>query len=188
MVSGDPSGRDLLGWLWTPLVVVTAAFHERRSGQVAVSVHGASIVPARPRLSVALWKDNFTHDLANASRAFAVHLLRDDQDSLVYRFGLKSGRDVDKFESLEFEVGASGSPIIKDCLAVFECRVVNQMDGGDHTLFLADIFESRRQSEGQPLWWRDLRARMPAEQRQIWDARSAASRGRAEQAMDHIER
>jgi flavin reductase (DIM6/NTAB) family NADH-FMN oxidoreductase RutF len=186
LVTAESSGRELLSWLWTPLVAVTAAFDGDRSGQVAVSVHGASIVPSRPRLTVALWKDNFTHDLALRSGAFAVHILRDDQDELVYHFGLQSGREVDKLASCEHEAGITGSPLLADCLAVFECRVVNHMDGGDHTQFLADVIASSRRSEGSPLWWRDLRPRMPADKRAIWDAKSAASMRAAEQMMDRI--
>ena len=65
-------------------MAVTAAFGGVRSGQIAVSVHGASIVPQRPRLTAALWKRNLTHDLVRDSGAFAVHLLSNDQDEVVY--------------------------------------------------------------------------------------------------------
>src|SRR5215216_4460603 len=89
-----------LSLLWTPLVAVTSVHEGVRSGQIAVSVHGASIVPQRPRLTAALWKGNLTRDLVAASGAFAVHLLRNDQDDLVYRLGLRSGRDGDKLAGL----------------------------------------------------------------------------------------
>lgn len=180
------AGLHFLSWLWTPLVVVTAVADGVRSGQVAVSVHGASIVPQRPRLTVALWKGNLTRDLVERSGAFAVHLLRDDQDALVYHFGLQSGRSVDKFAGLDYETGANGVPLLRDCLAIFECRVVNQMDGGDHTLFLAGVVNSVARGDGAPLWWRDLRRRMPEQQRAAWEAQSAASMRAAAEAMDAI--
>jgi flavin reductase (DIM6/NTAB) family NADH-FMN oxidoreductase RutF len=175
-----------LSWLWTPLVVVTSAHAGQRSGQVALTAHGASIVPSRPRLSVALWKDNFTCDLVRDSGAFAVHLLRDDQDELVYRFGLQSGRSVDKFAGLAVHGGENGVPLLGGCLAVFECSVVNHMDGGDHVVFLADVTNARSGEEGSPLWWRDLRSRMPADKRATWEAKQSASVALAMETMDRL--
>ena len=184
MTQDSPSGLHLLSWLWTPLVVVTAVADGLRSGQVAVSAHGASIVRERPRLTVALWKGNLTRDLVDQSGFFAVHLLRDDQDQLAYHFGLQSGRSVDKFAGLDCETGVTGAPLLPDCLVIFECRVVSRMDGGDHTLFLGDVVNSVFRGDGSPLWWRDLRPRMPVEQRAVWDARSAASVRAAAEMMD----
>jgi flavin reductase (DIM6/NTAB) family NADH-FMN oxidoreductase RutF len=183
-VNQDPAALRLLSWFWTPLVVVTSAADGERSGQAAVSVHGASIVPDRPRLTAGLWKGNYTRDLVEQSRVFAVHLLRDDQDDLVYRFGLQSGRDVNKFAGLDCSTGVTGAPLLTDCLAMFECRVVNHMDAGDHTIFLADVVNSLTGSQGRPLWWRDLRERMPPERRAEWDARSAANAQSAAGLMD----
>jgi flavin reductase (DIM6/NTAB) family NADH-FMN oxidoreductase RutF len=177
-----------LSWFWTPLVVVTAAAGGRRSGQVALSVHGASIVPERPRLSAGLWKGNLTRDLVEEAGAFAVHLLRDDQDELIYHFGMASGHDVDKFAIVAFETGTTGAPIVPGCLAAFECRVVNAMDAGDHTIFLGDVVATHAGAPGEPLWWRDLRTRMPEPWTTVWDERSARNAEVARGTMDAIER
>ena len=185
-MEGDAASLRFLSWLWTPLVVVTAAADGQRSGQVAVTAHGASIVAGRPRLSVALWKENLTHDLVAASGAFAVHLLRTDQDDAVYRFGLQSGRTEDKFSGIDHGIGVTGAPLLDDCLAVFECRLVQQMDGGDHTAYLGDVVNSLSHGEGAPLWWRDLRSRMPPEQLAIWEAKQAASVRLAMGTMDNL--
>jgi flavin reductase (DIM6/NTAB) family NADH-FMN oxidoreductase RutF len=183
----EGKGSIYLSWLWTPLVIVTSAHGGRRSGQVALTAHGASIVSSRPRLSVALWKDNFTCDLVRHSGAFAVHLLRDDQDELVYRFGLRSGRSVDKFAGLDIRAGAGGVPLLSGCLAAFECAVVNRMDGGDHIVFLADVTRSTSDTNGSPLWWRDLRPRMPADKRAIWEAKQASSIAMAIETMERLD-
>ena len=180
------SGRKFLSWLWTPLVVVTAATGVARSGQVAVSAHGASIVPDRPRISVGLWKGNLTRDLVERSGAFAVHLLRDDQDDLVYHFGLQSGATVDKFRDIELLEGSTGSPLLRDCLAWFECRVVAQMDAGDHTVFLGDVINSEARSEGEPLWWRDLRPRMPPELQRRWEEQTKKNVATSLKIMDTL--
>ena len=172
MGAHEPAARAL-SHFWTPLVAVTAAHAGVRSGQIAVSVHGASIVPQRPRLTAALWKRNLTHDLVQRAGVFAVHLLREDQDEIVYRLGLRSGRDEDKLAGLPLREGATGSPLLADCLAVYECRVLNTMDGGDMTVFLGAVV-AMDGGDGAPLWWRDLRPRMPAEHAAAWDRKIAA--------------
>lgn len=167
------SASRALSYLWTPLVAVTSADGGERSGQIAVSVHGASIVPQRPRLTAALWKRNMTHDLVQRSGVFAVHLLGEEQDEVVYRLGLYSGRDGDKLAGLVRGEGITGCPLLSDCLAVYECRVLNAMDGGDMTVFLGEVVAMEGR-EGAPLWWRDLRPRMPEEQSAMWDRKIAA--------------
>ena len=125
--------------LWGPVVIVTAAYGEQRSGQVAISCIAASIVPGRPRVQASLWKLNLTHDLVAQSGALALHTLRRDQVELVKRFGLESGRQIDKLADLAWRPGQHQAPILADCLGWIEGRVVNAMDGGDMTTFLVDI-------------------------------------------------
>lgn len=172
-----------LSLLWTPIVAVTAAHAGVRSGQIAVSVHGASIVPQRPRLTATLWKRNLTHDLVQRAGVFTVHLLRDDQDELVYRLGLRSGREGDKLAGLPLREGIGGCPVLLDCLAVYECRLLTSMDGGDMTVFLGEVVAMEGR-DGAPLWWRDLRARMPAEQAAAWDRKIAADIADSLRTMD----
>jgi len=179
----DQAARRALSLFWTPLVAVTAAHEGVRSGQIAVSVHGASIVPQRPRLTAALWKRNLTHDLVLASGAFAVHLLRADQDELVYRLGLRSGHEGDKLAELDVRTGVCGSPLVPGCLAVYECRLLNTMDGGDMTVFLGEVI-ALDGAEGPPLWWRDLRPRMPAVHAETWDRKIAGDIEHSLRTMD----
>jgi flavin reductase (DIM6/NTAB) family NADH-FMN oxidoreductase RutF len=170
-----PPYQPILSQLWTPLVAITAEANGLRSGQIAVSAHGASIVPDRPRVLVQLYKRNLTHDLVRDARAFALHLLRDDQLELAHTLGFVSGRDVPKLDTLRWSPGAeTGAPVLEDCVGHLECRVINAMDGGDMTCFLADVVDGAMHVEGwdwSPLWWRDMRARMPAAWQAEWDAK-----------------
>ena len=172
-MSQAASFGPLLSLLWTPLVAVTVAWEGRVNGQIAVSAHGASIVPDRPRLLVQLYKTNLTHDMVIASGAFALNVLRDDQLDLAHQLGFVSGRAVAKLANLPYARAASGSPVLDDCLGWLDCRVINRMDGGDMTCFLADVIDGRLLSPAAPLWWRDMRGRMPDAWQQEWDAKIA---------------
>ncbi len=58
---------------------------------------------------------------------------------LVWRFGLQSGWDTDKFHGLRTQLTPGRCPSIPQALAWLECRVEAKMDTGDRTLYLAAV-------------------------------------------------
>ncbi|MGI8551340.1 MAG: flavin reductase family protein [Dehalococcoidia bacterium] len=177
---------SLLSLLWTPLVAVTASLEGRGNGQIAVSAHGASIVPDRPRVLVQLYKTNLTHDLVLQSGAFALNFLREDQIDLAHALGFVSGRDTDKLSDIAHSFGSTGSPLLDDCLGWVDCRVINTMDGGDMTCFLADVLEGRLISPSQPLWWREMRQQMQSAWQEEWHRKIAGEIDISRRTMDSI--
>ena len=159
----------LMGNLWSPICAVTSQWRENANAQIAVAIAGASIVPSMPRVLVQIYKTNYSHDLIHGSGAFALNFLRRDQLDLIKDFGLVSGRDKDKLAGVPFRIGTSGSPVLGECWGYLDCRVVNAMDGGDMTCFLADVLEGDTIAQGEPLWWRDARREIPAQWNQEWD-------------------
>jgi len=71
----------------------------------------------------------------------ALHLLRRDQFELIHRLGFFHGKDKEKLAEIPHHVGKSGVPVLDECYAHFECRVVNAMDSGSSTCFLCDVLE-----------------------------------------------
>ena len=159
----------LMGNLWSPLAAVTSQWQDKANAQIAVAIAAASIVPSMPRVVVQIYKTNYSHDLIHHSGAFALNFLRKGQLHLIKDFGLVSGRDRNKLASVAYETGESGSPVLKDCWGYLDCRVVNAMDGGDMTCFLAEVLEGDTIAQGQPLCWRDARREIPAEWNEAWD-------------------
>src|SRR4051812_48836551 len=96
------------------LVTAQAPGGGPRGGLIATHVAPASIAAELPRVAVGLAKQHHTWGLVEASGAFALHLLGADDLDLVWRFGLDSGRDLDKFAGLEPPPrrGATGSPLL----------------------------------------------------------------------------
>ena len=110
-----------------------------------------SLVLSLPRVTVALAKHHFTHELIEASNAFCMHLIGEDQLDWVWRFGIPSGREVDKFSGLATSTGASGSPILSGAPAWVDCRVEARMDTGDRTVYLAEVLDARIERTAPPL-------------------------------------
>src|SRR5438552_135293 len=102
------AASTLFAWLDQEVWLVTAQAADRRSGLIATFVNQASIVPDLPRVLVALSKQHFTWELVEASGAFALHLLAEEQIELVWRFGLESGRDTDKLAGLSVTTAVTG--------------------------------------------------------------------------------
>jgi flavin reductase (DIM6/NTAB) family NADH-FMN oxidoreductase RutF len=145
------------------LWVVTARVGERRSGLVATYVSKVSLVPSLPRVTIALAKHHFTHELIEASGGFCMHLIGEEQIDWVWRFGIPSGRDVDKFQGLATAAGLSGAPILTDALGWVDCRVEARLDTGDRTVFLAEVLDARVERAATPLTFKRLLELAPAE-------------------------
>ena len=95
-----------------------------------------------PKIAVSCNRDNFTHDKIVKSGMFAISTLAEDSDAeIIKTFGYKSGRDVDKFAKLPATDGpALGLPLFPtDSVALFECRVTDQLEVGTHTIFIGEV-------------------------------------------------
>jgi len=176
----------MMGRLWSPLAAVTSHWQGRDNVQMAVAITAASIVPDRPRVIIQLYKTNLSHEMVLSSGAFALNFLREDQLALVGDFGLVSGRDQDKLDGVDQTVGTSGSPLLTDCFGYMDCRVINAMDGGDMTCFLADVLDGKTLSEGEPLWWRDARRKLPPEWLERWKQKQSSEIATSRNTMDQI--
>lgn len=102
------------------------------------------------RISIAVNKSNYTHDMILKTGVFNVSVLSEDVQMDVFkRFGFQSGRSADKFEGCEgLERSANGLYYLTGCTnAVLSGRVVQTVDCGTHTLFIADVTEAKVMSK-----------------------------------------
>jgi len=144
------------------LWLITACAGERSSGLIATFVSSASLVPSLPRMMVGLAKHHFTHELIQASGSLGMHLISEAQLDWVWRFGIRSGRNVDKFAGLETAQGGAGAPILTHALAWLDCRVEAQLDTGDRTIFLAEVLDARLEYSQPPLTFQRALRMAPA--------------------------
>jgi len=157
------AASTLFAWLDRELWLVTARAGPRRGGLIATFVSQASIVPDIPRMMLGVAKTHNTWELIEASGAFALHLLNEDQLDLVWRFGLASGRDGDKLAGLEWQPGKTGTPLLDTAVGWLECRVETKLDVGDRTLYVAEVVQSQVQQFGKPLTQQRLLQIAPAD-------------------------
>ena len=104
------------------------------------------------RITIAVNKANFTHDMILKTRKFNVSVLSTSAPFALFKqFGFQSGRDVEKFDG-KYEIRVSENGLVylsQYANAVISGKVVDALDYGTHTLFVADVTEARVLS-GEP--------------------------------------
>jgi flavin reductase (DIM6/NTAB) family NADH-FMN oxidoreductase RutF len=136
--------------------IVTMQVEERRHG---LTVSGfLSVSPEPPLVLISVGQELQSNALLQASGAYAVNFLRDDQQELSDRFAGRLG-EVDRFEGLTTHTAATGAPILEDCLAWLDCRIVSTQTAGDHTLYIGEVVAARVKHQAKPLlyWNADYR-------------------------------
>jgi len=82
-----------------------------------------------------------THRLITEGGAFSVNLW-DRSDSRVFvKFSKPATREGDSLNGRRFRVGATGVPVFEEAVAFIECRVVQAVPLGSHTLFVGEVAE-----------------------------------------------
>jgi flavin reductase (DIM6/NTAB) family NADH-FMN oxidoreductase RutF len=130
--------RVVMGALASGVTVVTTRDRQGRArGLTATAVCSVSLSP--PLILVCVDRAADCYQAFVQADAFAVNVLRDDQEDLSRRF---SSKDAEKFEGISHRPGHTGAPILADGLAHVECLVQAQYPGGDHTIFLGQAVAS----------------------------------------------
>lgn len=119
--------------------IVSTMDGERPTGCTANSAMQITSSPAT--IAVSINHDNYTNHCIDASGLFAVSILAETSaPSLIGHFGFQSGRDVNKFDTVSFEM-KSGVPIITDSCGYIVCKVINKMETSSHTVFLGEVID-----------------------------------------------
>jgi flavin reductase (DIM6/NTAB) family NADH-FMN oxidoreductase RutF/rubredoxin len=144
------------------LYIVGSVKDGRPNAQVCNTVFQLTSAPMR--IALGINKNNLTNEYIKSSGVVSVCILGRDGHDMVRKFGFKSGRDVNKFENIKYTAGVLGAPIIEDCTAYLECRVVPEftVDVGSHTLFIAEVVEGAVRSEAEPMtyaYYRETRSK-----------------------------
>jgi len=139
--------RDTLGLFVTGVTVITTRDQAMRPvGITANSFNSVSLDPPLILWSVGLNARSL--EAFASAKAFAVHILRDDQADLSKRFA-KSGDE--KFSGLDIEAGLNDVPLLPDCAARLECLPYAQHPSGDHILFIAEVHRLSSDPDAMPL-------------------------------------
>lgn len=132
-----------------PMCIMCAAKEGKIAGCIVNTVF--QIVPEPPMMAVSLNKQSLTHEYVTESGCFTVSILAEGAPiKLIAGFGFRSSRDANKFDRVQYKTGVNGAPIILDHTASFiEAQVVQAVDCGTHTLFIANITDCETIDDAQ---------------------------------------
>ncbi|MDQ8182846.1 flavin reductase family protein [Pelagicoccus sp. SDUM812005] len=109
-----------------------------------------------PRIAVAIRKDSNSHQLMCEQASFTLNLLNKEQTELARILVKPHDRDEDKMLHIPHSTAASGAPVINGALAYLDCRIVDSLDVGDHSLFIGEVMDSQQNETGSPLSCQDI--------------------------------
>ncbi len=141
--------RRAMGHFATGITTVTTVLDGKYYGITVNAFCSVSLNP--PLVLISIDKTTKTHAVLAQSRVYAVNILSENQQEYSARFARREGDSVKTFDDIKFTTGETGSPLFEEALAYADCRVVAEYEGGDHTLFMAEVLDIHyNQSEKIP--------------------------------------
>jgi len=133
------------------LYVICSRDGDKINGQIANTLIQVCSEPVM--VSVAINKQNFTHDLIQKTKKYSASILSIETPlSFIGNFGFKSGRDTDKFKSINYKISQNNLPVIQEnTLAYLEVNVIDQIDVHTHTIFIGKVIDADVLREGEPI-------------------------------------
>lgn len=124
------------------LYVISSISEGKKNAQIANTVFQITSDP--PMIAVSINKQNLTHEYIQKSKLIGISVLSVETPmDFIGRFGFKSGRDTDKFESISYKTGERGIPIVQDNVATyFELEVEKELDVLTHTIFIGRVLNA----------------------------------------------
>lgn len=149
----ETAKKKALRMLTYGLYLATAADGERLAAGTINWFSQSSFDP--PLVMAAIKCHSSLHEVISSSRLFALHILAKAQWDMAVSF-FKTAKQVDNMlNGYRFERGATGAPVFLDAPAWIECRVVDEVPRGDHTVFIAQVVNAGLRREEEPLTLRD---------------------------------
>lgn len=128
-----------------PAVMVSLTDKEGNSNIITLAWAG-TICTNPPMLSVSIRPERYSYKIIKETGEFVVNLTTKELAYATDYCGVKSGKDVDKFEKTRLTKLASekiNAVAIAESPVNIECKVRQIMELGSHSLFIADVVNVR---------------------------------------------
>jgi len=95
-----------------------------------------------PMFAISVGHERYSHSALLENRYFNLVIPSSKMREDTVYFGTKSGKDVDKLKEKKvktFPGKYRKLPILEEAVANFECKVITQVNSGDHTIFVGEV-------------------------------------------------
>lgn len=124
-----------------PAVMVSCGRPGERPNILTIAWAG-TICSDPAMVSISVRKERYSYDIIRETGEFVINLTTKDLTRAADYCGVKSGRDVDKYEVLHLtplKSGTVAAPGIAESPVCIECRVKQVLELGSHDMFLAEV-------------------------------------------------
>lgn len=124
-----------------PAVMVSCARPGERPNIITVAWTG-TVCSAPAMVSISVKPERYSYEIIRETGEFVINLTTERLARATDFCGVRSGRDVDKFEAMHLTAGAAvhvGAPVIEESPVNIECRVTQRLELGSHHMFLAEV-------------------------------------------------
>jgi flavin reductase (DIM6/NTAB) family NADH-FMN oxidoreductase RutF len=140
--------KEAMAALPAGVVVVSARDDDGFRGLTASSFTSVSLEP--PLVLVCLDRFAGTRDAVAASARYAVSVLERGQEFVAERFAGRAPLVGPAWRDVPHDLGAGGLPIVRGCVAWFECTLRDLHEAGDHDIAVGEVTAAGR-GPGEPL-------------------------------------
>ena len=112
-----------------------------------ISIGMFAVFSGKPLLvGIGLGPSRYSFELIRKSKEFVVNAVDDKMTDAVRICGEKSGRDLDKFAEAKLTPAKAlrvNASLIEESPVSIECRVVKEVEAGDHVWFIGEVLAAR---------------------------------------------
>lgn len=124
-----------------PAVMVSVSDKDGHYNIITVAWAG-TVCTNPPMLSISVRPERYSYHMIKETGEFVVNLTTESLAYATDYCGVRSGKDVDKFQEMKLTRGAASkvkAPLIKESPVNIECKVKQVLELGSHHMFLAEV-------------------------------------------------
>lgn len=124
-----------------PAVLVSVAGADGEKNVLTIAWSG-TVCSNPPMVSISVRPERYSYKMLKETGEFVINLTTEELVYAVDYCGVKSGRDVDKFEKMKLtplQASEVKAPLIAESPVNIECRVTEVKSLGSHDMFLAEV-------------------------------------------------
>ena len=138
--------RHLLGTFASGIAIITAREADRDVGMTVSAFCSVSLSP--PLVLVCVDHNASMHDLLLRHPKLGISIIASEHEAHSRRFADRS--EAQRFDGVPFTRGVNDVMLLDNAAAQLECQLVRHYEGGDHTIFIAEV-ERGTMGEARPL-------------------------------------
>ena len=143
----DKLRRRVLWSLPYGLHIVGSRAGERRNG---MTLNWATQVSFEPKLlAISVEKTALTYELISEGRVFCLNTVSREDRATVRKFTkpVEVDTEAKTLNGFPFHDGLSGAPVLDQAPAYVDCEVRDQVDAGNHTVFIGEVVDAAFQAD-----------------------------------------